>query len=67
MVMSEDEKKLTAYHESGHAIVGLSVPDHDPVYTRSTIIPAWPRPRRHDVSSRGRSLQLLEAASHELR
>jgi cell division protease FtsH len=38
MVMSEDEKKLTAYHESGHAIVGLSVPDHDPVY-KVTIIP----------------------------
>jgi cell division protease FtsH len=38
MVMSEAEKKLTAYHESGHAIVGLSVPDHDPVY-KVTIIP----------------------------
>jgi cell division protease FtsH len=38
MVMSEDEKKLTAYHESGHAIVGLLVPDHDPVY-KVTIIP----------------------------
>ncbi len=38
MVMSSDEKKLTAYHESGHAIVGLSVPDHDPVY-KVTIIP----------------------------
>jgi len=38
MVMSDDEKKLTAYHESGHAIVGLSVPDHDPVY-KVTIIP----------------------------
>ena len=37
MVMSEDEKKLTAYHESGHAIVGLSVPDHDPVYKVSII------------------------------
>ncbi len=32
MVMSEDEKRLTAYHEAGHAIVGLNVPDHDPVY-----------------------------------
>ncbi len=32
MVMSEDEKKLTAYHEAGHAIVGLAVPEHDPVY-----------------------------------
>jgi cell division protease FtsH len=38
MVMSEDEKKLTAYHEAGHAIVGLSVPDHDPVH-KVTIIP----------------------------
>ena len=38
MVMSEDEKKLTAYHEAGHAIVGLSVPAHDPVY-KVTIIP----------------------------
>jgi cell division protease FtsH len=38
MVMSEQEKKLTAYHESGHAIVGLNVPQHDPVY-KVTIIP----------------------------
>ncbi|MEO8223515.1 MAG: ATP-dependent metalloprotease, partial [Gammaproteobacteria bacterium] len=38
MVMSESERKLTAYHEAGHAIVGLSVPDHDPVY-KVTIIP----------------------------
>ncbi|HKK14896.1 MAG TPA: ATP-dependent zinc metalloprotease FtsH [Gammaproteobacteria bacterium] len=38
MVMSEEEKKLTAYHESGHAIVGLLVPDHDPVH-KVTIIP----------------------------
>ncbi|HXG28244.1 MAG TPA: ATP-dependent zinc metalloprotease FtsH [Nevskiales bacterium] len=38
MVMSEEEKRLTAYHESGHAIVGLSVPEHDPVY-KVTIIP----------------------------
>ena len=32
MVMSDDEKKLTAYHEAGHAIVGRTVPSHDPVY-----------------------------------
>ncbi len=38
MVMNEDEKKLTAYHEAGHAIVGLFVPSHDPVY-KVTIIP----------------------------
>ncbi|MEM7611913.1 MAG: ATP-dependent zinc metalloprotease FtsH [Pseudomonadota bacterium] len=37
MVMNEDEKKLTAYHEAGHAIVGLTVPDHDPVYKVSII------------------------------
>ncbi|HEB82669.1 MAG TPA: ATP-dependent zinc metalloprotease FtsH [Gammaproteobacteria bacterium] len=37
MVMSEDEKKLTAYHEAGHAIVGRVVPDHDPVYKVSII------------------------------
>ncbi|MGD8696778.1 MAG: ATP-dependent zinc metalloprotease FtsH, partial [Gammaproteobacteria bacterium] len=38
MVMSDEERKLTAYHEAGHAIVGLSVPEHDPVY-KVTIIP----------------------------
>jgi len=37
MVMKEDEKKLTAYHEAGHAIVGLKVPSHDPVYKVSII------------------------------
>ncbi len=37
MVMSESERKLTAYHEAGHAIVGLSVPEHDPVYKVSII------------------------------
>ncbi|MBT7309064.1 MAG: ATP-dependent metalloprotease, partial [Gammaproteobacteria bacterium] len=38
MVMSDEEKTLTAFHEAGHAIVGLSVPEHDPVY-KVTIIP----------------------------
>ena len=37
MVMSDDEKKLTAYHEAGHAIVGRSMPSHDPVYKVSII------------------------------
>lgn len=37
MVMSEHEKRLTAYHEAGHAIVGLNVPGHDPVYKVSII------------------------------
>ncbi|NAW33103.1 ATP-dependent zinc metalloprotease FtsH [Halomonas alimentaria] len=38
MVMTEKEKLNTAYHESGHAIIGLVVPEHDPVY-KVTIIP----------------------------
>ena len=38
MVMSDDHKRATAYHEAGHAIVGINVPDHDPVY-KVTIIP----------------------------
>tara|TARA_B100000768_G_scaffold182029_1_gene208614 strand:- start:8884 stop:10764 length:1881 start_codon:yes stop_codon:yes gene_type:complete len=38
MVMTEDEKKLTAYHEAGHAVVGLNVPEHDPIH-KATIIP----------------------------
>ena len=38
MVMSPEERKLTAYHESGHAVVGLKVPEHDPVH-KVTIIP----------------------------
>ncbi len=38
MVMTEDEKKLTAYHEAGHAIVGMNVPQHDPIH-KATIIP----------------------------
>ncbi|MFL2525886.1 MAG: ATP-dependent zinc metalloprotease FtsH [Candidatus Azotimanducaceae bacterium] len=38
MVMSEKEKRNTAYHESGHAIIGRLMPDHDPVY-KVTIIP----------------------------
>ncbi|MFP6734243.1 MAG: ATP-dependent zinc metalloprotease FtsH [Rhodospirillales bacterium] len=38
MVMSDEEKKLTAYHEAGHALVGLNVPKHDPLH-KVTIIP----------------------------
>lgn len=48
MVMTQDEKKLTAYHEAGHAIVGLNVPQHDPIH-KVTIIP------------RGRALGLVLA------
>ena len=38
MVMSEDEKRCTAYHEAGHAVVGCLLPSSDPVY-KATIIP----------------------------
>ena len=37
MVMSDKEKRNTAYHEAGHAIVGRVVPEHDPVYKVSII------------------------------
>ncbi len=37
MVMSEEEKRNTAYHESGHAIVGMSLPSHDPIHKVSII------------------------------
>nr|WP_275297536.1 ATP-dependent zinc metalloprotease FtsH [Maricaulis parjimensis] len=38
MVMSEKEKELTAYHEAGHALVAMNVPEADPVH-KATIIP----------------------------
>ena len=38
MVMTEDEKKLTAYHEGGHAIVSFNLPNYDPIH-KATIIP----------------------------
>ncbi|MGE0582458.1 MAG: ATP-dependent zinc metalloprotease FtsH [Steroidobacteraceae bacterium] len=38
MVMNEKEKRNTAYHEAGHAVVGVNLPEHDPVY-KVTIIP----------------------------
>jgi cell division protease FtsH len=38
MVMTDEEKKLTAYHEAGHAIVALNEPDSDPIH-KATIIP----------------------------
>ncbi|MHA1529438.1 MAG: ATP-dependent zinc metalloprotease FtsH [Alphaproteobacteria bacterium] len=48
LIMTEEEKALTAYHEAGHAIVGMHVPQHDPIY-KATIIP------------RGRALGLVMA------
>ena len=38
MVLTPDQKEKTAYHEAGHAVVGLSLPECDPVY-KATIIP----------------------------
>ena len=48
MVMTEDEKKLTAYHEAGHALVAIAVPGNDPVH-KATIIP------------RGRALGMVQS------
>jgi len=61
MAMSEKEKWNTAYHEAGHAIVGLIVPEHDPVY-KVSIIPRGralgvtlflPEEDRYSLSKRG--------------
>ncbi len=66
MVMSESEKKLTAYHEAGHTIVGLTVPEHDPVH-KVSIIPRGralgvtmylPEEDRHSYSKRRLESQL---------
>ncbi|WP_372571272.1 ATP-dependent zinc metalloprotease FtsH [Ruegeria jejuensis] len=38
MVLTQDQKEKTAYHEAGHAVVGLALPECDPVY-KATIIP----------------------------
>ena len=63
MVMSDHEKKMTAYHEAGHAIVGFSVPSHDPVY-KVTIIPrgralglTWYLPETDRYSTSRRELE----------
>ncbi|MEQ8247252.1 MAG: ATP-dependent zinc metalloprotease FtsH [Alphaproteobacteria bacterium] len=47
MVMTDDEKRLTAYHEAGHALVGVNCPASDPIH-KATIIP------------RGRALGLVQ-------
>ncbi len=56
MVMTEDEKKLTAYHEAGHALVGLYTEGHDPLH-KVTIVPrgralgiTWYLPERDKYS-----------------
>ena len=38
LILNDETKRITAYHEAGHAIVGLNLPEHDPVY-KVTIIP----------------------------
>ena len=66
MVMSEKEKRNTAYHEGGHVIVGRLVPDHDPVY-KVSIIPRGralgvtmflPEEDRHSISRQGLHSQI---------
>ena len=62
MVMSDHEKKMTAYHEAGHAIVGFIVPEHDPVY-KVTIIPRGRALGRHLVPAGRRTATAPAAAS----
>ncbi len=66
LVMSEYERRLTAYHEAGHTVVGLFVPQHDPVY-KVTIIPRaqalgvtmyLPEADRYSISKRGLASKL---------
>lgn len=59
--MKEEEKLMTAYHEAGHAIVGLNVPDHDPVY-KVSIIPRGRAFRCHHVFAREESPQLQRSS-----
>jgi cell division protease FtsH len=63
MVMSDKEKRNTAYHEAGHAIVGFLVPEHDPVH-KVTIIPrgralglTWYLPEGDTYSTNKRQLE----------
>jgi cell division protease FtsH len=60
MVMSEDEKKLTAYHEAGHAVVGLHVPQHDPIH-KATIIPRGRALGRRSTSGNARAVTVRRA------
>ncbi|WP_139084487.1 ATP-dependent zinc metalloprotease FtsH [Marinomonas gallaica] len=66
MVMKEEEKRNTAYHEAGHAIVGYLMPEHDPVY-KVTIIPRGralgvtmylPEEDKYSLSKRGIESQI---------
>ena len=66
MVMTEAEKRMTAYHEAGHAIVGMTVPEHDPVY-KVTIIPRGRALGRHAVPARAGSLQPVASGASRAR
>lgn len=66
MVMKDEEKRNTAYHEAGHAIVGYLMPEHDPVY-KVTIIPRGralgvtmylPEEDKYSLSKRGLESQI---------
>ncbi len=66
MVMKEEEKRNTAFHEAGHAIIGYLMPEHDPVY-KVTIIPRGralgvtmylPEEDKYSISKRGLESQI---------
>ena len=57
MVMTEDEKKMTAYHEAGHALVSMNEPASDPIH-KATIIPRGRRAGHGDAPAGTRQLFL---------
>ena len=60
MVMTEDEKKLTAYHEAGHALATVYSPASDPIH-KATIIPR--NNRRFMDRIRGRGIDSRQSVS----
>ena len=59
LVLTEDERKLTAYHEAGHAIVALKIPGSDPIH-KVTIVPRGRALGPHRLAARGRPPQLQQ-------
>ena len=57
LVLTAEEKRITAYHEGGHAVLAAVLPNGDPVH-KVTILPTRHGPRRHPDAARGAPLLL---------